>query len=532
MLTGDVTSGMLRGAEIDTKPAGRPRLRVVSRATAALGLGATAPLAFAPLHLLPALFLSFGGLFLLLRTTRSVRGAFVLGWLFGLGSFAVGLSWVTEAFSVDAERFGALALPALAALSAGLALFPAASVAAARALAPDGGWRLLAAFAATWAGGEWLRSLLLTGFPWNLVGTAWGLADAPLQLASVVGIHGLGLLTVTIAALPALALATRRAAPLLVSGGLVAAIWVFGLLRLSSPPPPDVAGVRLRLVQPDVAQSLKWAPEERERILSRLVAMTRAATPGDGTPTIVVWPETAVPYLVAEQPEIRASMISALPPGAALVTGAVRRATDFDSRPAMLNSILALDGTGEVFGDYDKIRLVPFGEYVPWRWLLGRFPKLTVGSVDFIRGPPRAAMPVPGAPPAWPLVCYEAIFPHALPQGGTRPGWILTVTNDAWFGTSWGPHQHALAARLRAVELGLPLVRAANSGVSLVTDGYGRVRGSLALGTRGVLDATLPAAVQGGTPYARHGDLPFGVAILALLVAAGFRRRWSQGASS
>ncbi|MBI0539747.1 apolipoprotein N-acyltransferase, partial [Roseomonas sp. KE2513] len=278
------------------------------------------------------------------------------------------------------------------------------------------------------------------------------------------------------------------------------------------------------LVQPDVAQSLKWAPEERERIFARLLAMTGAPAADGAAPSHVIWPETAVPYLVTEQPEVREAIAAALPPGGALLTGAVRRVPDGAGGLSLRNALLVLDRTGEVVAAYDKIRLVPFGEYVPLRSLLSAVPKLTVGSTDFEPGPPRHPLPVPGLPNAWPLICYEAIFPGALPEG-RELGWILTVTNDAWFGTSWGPYQHALAARFRAVELGLPLVRAANGGVSLVTDGYGRVRASLGLGTRGVLDAALPAAVPGGTHYSWLGDLPFGVAVAMLLVVSWFRRR-------
>lgn len=240
--------------------------------------------------------------------------------------------------------------------------------------------------------------------------------------------------------------------------------------------------------------------------------------------THVIWPETAVPYLVMEQPEVREAMAAALPPGAALITGAIRRVPDGAGGMSLRNAVLTLDWAGEVVAAYDKIRLVPFGEYVPLRRLLSAVPKLTVGSTDFAPGPSRRPLPVPGLPSAWPLICYEAIFPGALPEGA-EPGWILTVTNDAWFGTSWGPYQHALAARLRAVELGLPLVRAANGGVSLVTDGYGRVRASLGLKTRGVLETALPAAVPGGTPYTQLGDLPFGIMVAALLVFSWLRRR-------
>jgi apolipoprotein N-acyltransferase len=500
--------------------AGTPlRRKMLLRGTSALGLGLLAPLAFAPMHLLPALFIGFGGLFLLLERTPSIRRAFLIGWLFGLGSFVVGLSWITEAFSVDAERFGALAWPALGALAGGLALFPAAALAAAHGVAGQaGGGRLLVALAACWSAGEWLRGTVLTGFPWNLAGHAWGFADAPLQLAALVGIHGLGFLTVLVAPLPALALSARRLWPLLAAVLGVAALWVFGALRLGQPLPPDLPDTRLRLVQPNVAQSLKWAPEERARILGDLLALSREAS-ATAAPTHVIWPETAVPYLVAEDDAVRAAMATAVPGGGALVTGAVQRAADFAARPAMRNSVLVLDEAGAVLGaGYDKVRLVPFGEYVPLRAWLPGVPKLTDGAVDFSPGPPPVALPVPGLPPALVLICYEAIFPGRLPATGSAPGWLLTVTNDAWFGTSAGPQQHALAARLRSVELGLPMVRVANGGVSFVTDAFGRERAGLPLGTRGVLDSPLPAALPGGTSYGRFGDAPL-LAALAVLLA-------------
>ncbi len=493
---------------------------------ACLGLGALSATALAPLHLAPAGLVAFGGLWFLLERTATLRGAFALGWLFGLGSFVVGLSWITEAFSVDAARFGALAGPALTALSAGLALFPAVSVAAARLLVGRaGGVPLALALAASWVAGEWLRGNVLTGFPWNIAGHAWGGSDAGLQAAALVGIHGLGLLAVLAAMLAAVAMRQRRVWPAAVAVGIVAGPWAWGAARLADAIPADAPGIRLRLVQPNIPQDLKWAEAERERILGRLLALSAAPTTDGTAPTHIVWPESAVPYLIAEAPAIRAAVARIIPPGGALLTGAVRRTVAADRGPALLNSLVALDDTGEITAAYDKIRLVPFGEYQPFRGFLA-LPKLTVGTVDFISGPPREVMRVAGLPPLWPLICYEAIFPTALPTQGLAPGWILTVTNDAWFGTSWGPYQHALAARLRAVELGLPLVRVANSGISLVTDAMGRERARLPLATEGVLDLPLPAALAGGTPYARHGDLPFalGVAALTGLALAGRRR--------
>ncbi|BDG71672.1 apolipoprotein N-acyltransferase [Roseomonas fluvialis] len=519
------------GACVTRSQAARGPIRRVTHRMAygatALGLGALSAIALAPLHIAPAGVVAFGGLWFQLERTASLRGAFVLGWLFGLGSFLVGLSWITEAFSADAARFGALALPALAALSAGLALFPACSVAAARLLAGRaGGVPLALALAAFWGAGEWLRGAVLTGFPWNIAGHAWGASDAGLQAAALVGIHGLGLLAVLAAVLAGVAVRQRRVGPALAATVIIALPWAWGTTRLADAMPADAPGIRLRLVQPNIAQDLKWAEGERERILGRLLALSAAPAADGVAPTHIIWPESAVPYLLAESPAIRAEVARIIPPGGALLTGAVRRTIADDGGPALLNSLVALDDTGAITAAYDKIQLVPFGEYQPLRRLLADLPKITVGTVDFIPGPPREAMRVAGLPPLWPLICYEAIFPTTLPAQGPAPGWILTVTNDAWFGTSWGPYQHALAARLRAIELGLPLIRVANSGISLVTDAVGRERARLPLATEGVLDLPLPAALPGGTPYARFGDLPvaIGVAALAGIALAGRRR--------
>lgn len=490
-------------------------------------LGAVQALAVAPLHVTMALPIAFGGLFLLLERTRSLRGAFALGWLFGVGSFLVGLSWITEAFAVDAERFGALAWPALAALSLGLGLFPALSLLVARLLSGDrGGVALAAALVASWVAGEWLRGVVLTGFPWNIAGYALGVSDALLQVTALIGIHGAGLLTVAVGILPALAIRERRIWPAALAGVLLAGAWGYGTLRLAAVAPEPVAGVRLRIVQPNIAQDLKWAAGEREAILTSLLSLSTRAAEGTAPPTHVIWPESAVPYLIAEDATIRARLAAVVPPDGALLTGAVRRTDAEDGRPALLNSIVALDAGGQITAAYDKVRLVPFGEYQPLRRILAALPKLTVGEVDFIPGEPRRAITVAGLPPVWPLICYEAIFPERPPAGQDAPGWILTVTNDAWFGTSWGPYQHALAARVRGIELGLPVVRAANSGISFVTDAHGREVARLSLAIAGVLDVALPAAAAGGTPYARWRDGPFALAALLLAAASlALRRR-------
>lgn len=487
----------------------------------ALGLGAIQPLAVAPLHVVVALPIAFGGLFLLLERVRSLRGAFTLGWLFGVSSFLVGLSWITEAFAVDATRYGSLAWPAVLLLASGLALFPALSLFTARVLAGDrGGACLAAGLVAAWSAGEWLRGSILTGFPWNVSGYAWGVSNEFLQVTALVGIYGAGLFATTVAVLPALAYAHRRIWPAVLALSVLACVWSFGALRLTEPLPDEVVGARLRIVQPNVPQNLKWAEVERDTILARLLTFSVQVAENGSRPTHIVWPESAVPYLISEAPAVRLRIASALSHDTTLLTGAVRRTFGQDSKLALLNSIVALDTTGEITSTYDKVRLVPFGEYRPFRSVLAALPKLTIGDVDFLPGAQRLPLPVQGLPPAWPMICYEAIFPSRTPTGALAPGWILNVTNDAWFGTSWGPYQHALSARVRSIELGLPLVRAANSGISFVTDAYGRELARIPLSEAGVLDVTLPGAIEGTTTYARWGELPLALALMLLVATA------------
>ncbi|MGH6719912.1 MAG: apolipoprotein N-acyltransferase, partial [Alphaproteobacteria bacterium] len=282
-----------------------------------------------------------------------------------------------------------------------------------------------------------------------------------------------------------------------------------------------VAGASLRIEQGNVAQHHPWRSELRQAHLARYGALSQNA-PGP-RPRLLIWPESAVPYFLDEEPGLRATLGALVAPGGAFVSGVVRRRVDDGTLGAVWNSVMAVDDAGEVIAGYDKAHLVPFGEFMPLRALIP-FRKLTEGSLDFSAGPGRVTWRLPGVPAVSPLVCYEAIFPGAVTRpddrADDRPEWLLNVTNDAWFGASAGPYQHLAAARLRAVEEGLPLVRAANTGISVVTDPYGRVVAGLGLGEDGVIDAVLPAALAAPTLYARAGDLvllPLAVAILGFL---------------
>lgn len=512
------------------------RLEGWRRLAAAAGLGASAALALPPADAVPVLLVAFPGLLWLLAGVRGGRGAFAVGWFFGFGHHLIGLYWVSFALFTDIERFwwalplSAAGLPVLMAMFSGLATL------AYHALARRGLGHGLAApflFAACWCALEWARGHAFTGFPWNLVGYSWDGVLPVLQLVSVVGVYGLGLLTVAVAALPA-ALAdrsvprTRTLAALACGLGVFASVGAWGAWRLGADP-GTVAGVRLRLVQPDIDQRLKWDPAERERNFLTHLALSRR--PAADPPTVVVWAETAVPYFLEHDPDRRAAVAAVTPPGGLTITGVPRVTTLPDGSRGFTNGLIAIDDAGTVRAAYDKAHLVPFGEYVPLRrWM--PFGAIAGNGAEFTPGPGPVTLPLPGLPPVSPLICYEAIFPgDVVANGAPRPSWLLNLTNDAWYGHSAGPHQHFAIARVRAVEEGLPLVRVANTGISGVVDAYGRVTAQLALGERGVLDADLPNPTGVATFYNLYGDIIFGLALTSCLAFALFARHRGKGCS-
>jgi apolipoprotein N-acyltransferase len=503
--------------------------------------GAATALAQAPFDLLPVLFLALPALVVALDAAliaapagrRRLRAAAAVGWWFGFGALFAGLWWIGSAFLVEAETF-AWALPfAVTALPAGLALFYALATMLASLAWWPGAPRVLSLAVAIGLA-EWLRGHVLTGFPWNGLGTAFAASDALMQSAALVGAYGLAPVTVAVFAAPAAFLGpsgTRRGA---VALAVVAAVSLGGLalwghLRLAAATVAEVPGVALRIVQPAIDQSEKWVPENRWMIFDTLLGLTGAPPPPPGVTRLAIWPESSVPFLLERSPLALQSVVAALPPGGWLIAGAGRAGDDPampDTLPPIYNSVLAIDETGTTRAFYDKVKLVPFGEFLPFQEAFGRLGIVPVAYLPggFAAGSSRAPMALGGTVPAFvPLICYEVIFPGQVLGEGARPAWILNVTNDAWFGDTPGPYQHLRQARLRAVEEGLPLVRAANTGISAVVDPYGRVLSSLPLGTRGVLEAGLPTAAP-PPPYARMGDLPFLLASALVAAALAYRR--------
>jgi apolipoprotein N-acyltransferase len=511
-------------AELGPAPTALTRLLARPAWVAALAGGLVAT-TLPPLGFLPGL-LGWPLLLAALRRRPGAAKAFRLGLVFAFVLAALGLWWVTIAFLTDVRRYGAIAAPAVVLLCLAVALTQAIPI----ALVGLRSWRSITAHALALAVAlsvaEWFKGEVL-GFPWNPVAVAWTATDATMQPLAWLGGAGYGLLTLALL-LPLAALVepeasdARRGAVLASAALLLLAIGA-GSLRLASvPSEPMTPPVAVRVVQGNVAQHHKWDPARLRDWFIRHLELT--ARPAATPPSVVVWPESAIPFSVEEDREVQAALRRVLPPGAVLLTGAER--VDRTAEPIRIsNALYAIGADGLPLAHYDKHDLVPFGEFLPFRHLLGRLGlgSMVGGSIDFTAGPGRQTLQVSGLPGFSPLICYEAVFPSRATDGSGAARWLVNVTNDAWYGRSSGPYQHLAMARMRAVEEGLPLVRAANTGISVVTDAAGRVTARLSLGETGVLDALLPAALADRPWASRFGVLIhlaglLGAAILALVL--------------
>lgn len=486
--------------------------------------------ALPPFYVIPCLFIAFSGMVFLLDHLNGKKQAAVAGFLFGFGFFSLGLAWVSNALMIEGMGFQSLA--PVPPLGFGLwgGLFGAA--AAVTAVFFKKGLRRLTAFSAAWGILEWVRSWLFTGFPWNLIASVWTDWPVMMQTASIWGAYGLGVVTVFTAGLPSLITGRKDAVRIILSAVLILlAGFGFGAWRLGKAPAPDdtINGVLIRLVQPNIPQGNKWSADEAEQNLMKHVHLSRAS--GAEKVTHVIWPETATQFLLTDDDFARAMVTSALTPGAILLAGSLRREINERAKPAvkMFNSIVALNDLGVFLGSYDKSHLVPFGEYVPLSEMFPFIRKLTPVAVDFSTGGGIKTVVIPRTLPVGMLVCYEVIFPGQVVDKQVRPYWLLNVTNDGWYGLSAGPYQHFAAAQMRAVEEGLPLARAANTGISGMIDAYGRVTAVLGLGQEGIVDASLPRRTDRPPLYAVFGNKVPLIFCLFLLIAAAVPYRKPRG---
>lgn len=501
-------------------------------------LGAISAFALPPYGLFPVLFFTVPGFVWLLDgaletgeggAAKRIRTGIALGWLFGFGYFLSGLWWIGGAFLVEAERFAWLMPFAIVAMPAGLALFFGFGAALAGAVWSDTRLRILL-LAAAMTLADWLKGTILTGFPWNAFGYVFSENLVLSQTASLIGLYGLSFVAWAIFAAPAALADSRpliqRMMPVSIAAFAVLLMAGFGGYRLATSQ-TEFEDLDIRIVQPAINQKDKWRPELRDQIFQTYLDMTEAPLTGTarvGVPRLVVWPESSVPFLLTHEPGALSRISAALGAGSELAVGAVR-AEPGDSGTHYFNSIYTISGGGAVSGLYDKVRLVPFGEYVPFKSALDRIgiSNLAGPGTGFQAGFQRRPLTVFQDFSFLPLICYEAIFPSATAQVTPRPAFLLNVTNDAWFGRTPGPYQHFAQARMRSIETGLPTVRAANTGISGVIDGQGRVLSMLAIFDKGLIDARLPKRID-ETFYRNYQDAPALFISIVIVIFLSIRR--------
>lgn len=497
----------------------------------ALGLGLVSATGFAPLELWPVTLAAYALLIALIARAPGWRAAFARGWWFGFGQFSVGLNWIAHAFTYQDAMPHWLGYFAVVALSLYLAVYPG--------LATLGAWILtrfirhpresgnvvvlVLFFAAAWIATEWLRATMFTGFEWNPLGVIWVPLLPVAHASEWVGTYGLSGLTVLVAGgLLALAYRNWRAGAALL---LLPVLLVLPHLALQ---PTHLTETRIRVVQPNVSQDVKQDMSAQTDNLMKLIRMSGPPSP---EPRLLLWPEAALDngFLIQEEPALRARLADLLGPGDALLTGGI--ALEYDRAGDIIgarNSLFVLAPDGTLRGRYDKAHLVPYGEYLPMRSLLSPLglARLVPGDLDFWPGPGPRSLSVPGFGLVGAQICYEIIFSGHVVDEAHRPRFLFNPSNDAWFG-AWGPPQHLAQARLRAIEEGMPIVRATPNGISAVIDADGRLLASIPHHRAGVIDARLPAAAP-PTLFARFGNLlPFALACLLALsaVVTGRARR-------
>ena len=499
-----------------------------------MALGAVAGTSVPPLFILPALFVTFPFWVWALDGAERRKGlgrlfgpAFAIGFAFGWGYFIVAFHWLGAAFFVKGGEIFLVLMPfAIAALAALIALFWGLGSALAHLCWSHGAWRIvtLATFVAA---AEYARGTFFTGFPFDLLGYALTANAEMMQLGAHIGVYGLTLLAALLAMTPALIWPADgrglvvRLVPFFLAVAAIAAQVGYGNYRLASTEIPPGPGLKVRLVQPLITEHSNWTLANPPEIVSRLIEVSGDLTDVD----LLVWPESVFPFFLSVYPEGLARIARMLPPSATLLTGAPREPEMLGDDPGEnpgYNALLAINSDGEVIASYDKSHLVPFGEYLPFAgfWKLFGITQFVPGTNGWAAGDGRRLVAPPGLPPFIALICYEAIFSGDLGADPAAAAYLLNISNDEWFDGSIGPAQHAHHALLRAVEAGLPLLRATNSGVTFAADPLGRVIGSLAPQEPGRLDVALPGKLAEPTLFARFGNWPFLAALALGLIAA------------
>lgn len=486
-------------------------------------LGALAACALPPVYSVPVLLISFPG-FLFFMENTSKKRCFILGWYFGFGFFTAGLYWISNSLRVDLEQFFWLIPFALFGIPAVLACFIGIIAMLLYRFDHQDWVGKSFAFSIFWTAVEWFRGQSMgdLNFPWNLISTVWCECPGVLHVSSYIGAYGLSLLTTLLFSLTIVWWIPEVKKTF--ANIMIALIVIFFTAEtIFLPNVSTKSGPYIRIVQPNVSQIEKWDSISKDVRLNELLEIS--SNPSQRQIAYTVWPESAVPFYLDESK----SSLHAIKSKAQgiVITGTIRRTLKSDgSIDKLYNSVMAIDNREQIITSYDKVHLVPFGEYIPWRFLFPAFvKKVTSGWIDFSPGQDLKVINV-NDHPFGVLICFEVLFPgKVVNRSLKRPKWLINVTNDAWFGISSGPYQHLAAAQMRASEEGIPIVRAANSGVSAIIDSYGRIIASLDLNVRGYLDEALPMPAP-ITIFGQYGNWTFIVFLLFIIMLAWFHKRY------
>lgn len=480
-------------------------------------LGSISVLGFAPHYQVWASTIGFSGLMWYLLHSDSRKKSFYIAYIFAFAHFAFGFSWIGNALLVDIGRFGWLYPITLLACGLFFGLFFALP---ALLLSPrQTGWRKWLSFCCLTILFEWVRSFIFTGFPWNLLGYTLAFSDSLIQTAAFGGTYLLSLISLCFYSVWGLVLSgytfKKFAITVVTSIIIFSAMYYGGQYRLQNAKQTST-DILIRIVQPSIPQTMKWNRAMMEANFDDYLSLSAKQTATK--PDIIVWGETASPFLLDESFEHMQKVSDMLPPDAHLITGQISyHPKDGTFKPH--NSMLVINSQGQVIDYYHKSHLVPFGEYIPLRQYLPSFLRPIANTIGtFGQGDGPKLIKAKGLPDFGAIICYEAIFPHQIVDEQNRPNFLFNLTNDGWYGDSSGPYQHFVATKLRAVEEGITIIRAANNGISGQITAYGQEKGTLPLNFKGVSDTFLQSSLSEPTPYAKSGNKIFITFCLILLL--------------
>lgn len=495
--------------------------------------GSISALAFAPTNLIFLAVIGFSALFLLIDRETNPKKCFWLGWNFGFGHFLVGLYWISISLLVDIVKFGWLIPFAISLIPAACAVYIALTTFLTKKISSFlqlNKLERIFVFILFWLFFEYLRSILFSGFPWNLIGYSLVSVNSLSQIAAIFGIYGLSFLALLIFTLPALLFEITHYNVRLNENSknnfyiilaliiIILIISAYGKYRIKSNNLDEVKNGNIRIVQPNIKQKYKWDPEHKYQSFFKNITLANSTNNEDIN--YVIWSESAIPYAISEESQELLNLIKqAIPQNAFLISGAIRIKYDQKTNiPNIFNSIITINDQGKIIDYYNKRHLVPFGEYIPFQKYLPFISKITNGAQGFASGQDAKTVFLPNNFANFsPLICYEVIFSKLTINKDNPPDFILNLTNDAWFGRSSGPYQHLAMSQIRAIEYGMPLIRAANSGISAYIDPYGRIVDKIDLNETGILDIKLLEKLE-STLYAKHGNTVL-IAFLLLFIS-------------